>query len=108
MGKKGTGGWVRRRKIGNTTVTYNSAKGTTTSYSMGNKTSRVTMSILPNGKTKRTTTLNMGGMTRRQSETWGGYKKPKRFRYRKGKPLSFSGLFSIIIFFIIIMALFGK
>jgi len=107
MGKKGTGGWVRRTRSGNTTTTYNSVKGTTRSYSMGNKTNRVTYSLLPNGKTKRTTTINMGGMTRRETETWGGTKRTKKYRYRKGKPLSFSGFLFIILFLFLWIALSG-
>ena len=108
MGKKGTGGWVRRVKKGNTTTTYNSVKGVTRSYSTGSKGFRVTYSLLPGGKTKKTTTMSSGGMTKRQTETWGGFKRAKKYRYRKGKPLSFSGLFFIIIFFFIFAAVFGK
>ena len=107
MAKKGTGGWVRRRKVGNTTITQNSAKGITQSVSYGNKTNRVTYSLLPNGKTKRTTTISMGGMTRRETETWGGTKRTKKYRYRKGKPLSFSGFLFIILFLFLWIALSG-
>ena len=105
MSKKGTGGWVRRRKVGNSTVTYNSAKGTTQSTSYGNKTNRVTYSLLPNGKTKRTTTINMGGMTKRQTETWGGSKRAKKYRYRGGKSSGGSWIaFIIVIIFWILIA----
>jgi len=105
MGKKGTGGWVRRRKVGNTTITQNSAKGITQSASYGNKSNRVTYSLLPNGKTKRTTTISMGGMTRRQTETWGGVKKTRKIKYRKGKPLSLFGyLFIMVLLYLIWIA----
>lgn len=107
MPKRGTGGWVRRERRGNTTTTYNSVKGTTRSYSMGTKGNRITTTLLPNGKTKRTTTITMGGMTKRETQTWGGTKRTKKFRYRKGKPLSFSSLLLIIMFIIFWIAIAG-
>jgi len=108
MGKKGTGGWVRRERRGNSTTTYNSVKGTTRSYSMGTKGNRITSTILPDGRMKRTTTITMGGMTKRETQTWGGTKRQKKFRFRKGKSLSFSELFYTILFFFIILVLFSK
>jgi hypothetical protein len=116
MAKSGSGGWVRRRKNGNSTVTYNSNKGSTYSYSIGGKSNRYTTTHLPGGKTKITHTTRNGDWVKRETKTFGGTTRLKKFksprvrkiRYRKGKQLSFSGLFSIIFFLLVIAVIFGK
>jgi hypothetical protein len=114
MAKSGSGGWSRRRKNGNSTVTYNTKTGSTYSYSVGGKSNRTTTSHLPGGKTKITRTIRNGDWVKRETRTFGGTTKLKKFktpkirktRYRKGKQLSFSDLFFTIIFFFILIALF--
>ena len=116
MAKRGSGGWVRRRKNGNSTITYNTNKGSTYSYSIGGRSNRTTTSHLPGGKTKITRTIRNGDWVKRETRTFGGpvkFKKSKiRVRknrvYRGKNSLSFSGLFFIIFFFIIIAAIFSK
>ena len=117
MAKSGSGGWVRRRKFGGMTRTYNSNKGTTLSSSYGSKNLRITKTYLPGGKIKTTTTTRMGDFVKRQTRTSGGtdrrkktvkFLKAKKTRYRSGKQLSFTGLFSIIFFFFVIIAIFSK
>lgn len=116
MAKKGSGGWVRRRKNGNSTTTYNTNKGSTYSYSIGGRSNRWTTTRLPDGKTRYTHTTRNGDWVKRETRTEGGpvrFKKNKlRIRknrvYRGKNSLSFSGLFFIIFFFIIIAAIFSK
>ena len=115
MAKSGSGGWSRRRKNGNSTVTYNTKTGSTYSYSIGGKSNRYTTSHLPGGKTKVTHTVRNGDWVKRETRTFGGttkIKKPKplrirKTRYRKGKPLSFSGFLFIILFLFVWIALSG-
>ena len=116
MPKKGSGGWVRRRKFGNTTFTQNTSKGSSYSYSIGGKSNRYTTTHMPGGKTRVTHTVRNGDWVKRETKTFGGTPRIKKFktprvrktRYRKGKSLSFSGLFSIIFFLLVLAAVFGK
>lgn len=93
MAKRGSGGWVKRTKSGNSTKTYNSRKGTTYSYSQGSKGNRTTYTSAPGGKTKITRTTTSGGYTKRESRTisnvFKAFKSPEphkspRVKFSKG------------------------
>jgi len=114
MSRKKTGGWVRRRKNGNSTITHNTNKGTTHSYSVGGKSNRFTTSILPGGKTKITRTIRNGEWVKRETRTFGGIPKIKtsrilRKRHRKistkKSTLTWTDFFIIIIILFIVWGL---
>lgn len=85
MPRKGSGGWIKRRKHKGVTTTFNTKKGYTFSSSQGTKAYRVTFSWLPNGKLKQTVTRNNGGFFNRTTKTYGNINKPKSLKATKFK-----------------------
>ena len=68
------------------TETYTVGKGITTSYSIGNKNGRTTVSYRPNGKPKITNTIRSGDMWMTENVTKSSrIKKPKPFKIKKGR-----------------------
>ena len=107
MAKKGTGGWSTRRKNSkNSTITFNTNKGTTYSYSIGGKSNRYTTTRLPDGRTKTTHTVRNGNWVKRETSTSGGPVRFKKSKLRIRKTRAYRGKNSLSLFgYLFIMVL---
>ena len=101
MPKQSSGGWSKRTRKGNSTVTYNSKRGMTYTTSQKVGLSRITNTILPGGKARRMiTSRTPDGSVRRETYTYG-----KKGRRRKGTGLGSLFAVAYIIMFVLIIVL---